>query len=167
MARRPEPGEDLSQRAPLRADDGAFVVDLRRCIGCHACSVACKTAHDVPLGTFPLRVRWLPRPDGKTYAFVPVFSETECGDDPESLAAGLDPACVRACPTDALVYGERESDAISSLRSRHETKPLTGPEATDLKRNVTYIGLAGFEGGELHRGAALDPRDPDPIYEQS
>ena len=44
---------------------------------------------------------------------------------------------------------------------------LEAPEATDLKHNVTYIGLAGFESAEhLHRGAALDPRDPDPIYEQ-
>ncbi len=166
MAQRPEPFEDLSQRTPLPATNDLFVVDLRRCIGCHACTVACKTAHDVPLGSFPLRVRWLPRPDGKSYAFVPVFSASLCGGDPESLAVGLDPACVRACPTDALVYGERESDPIAALVEAHETEPLSGPEATDLKQNVTYIGLAGFEGRELHRGAALDPRDPDPIYEQ-
>jgi len=166
MVKRPEPGEDLSQRSPLSGHDAAFVVDLRRCIGCHACSVACKTAHDVPLGTFRLRVRWLPHPDGKTHAFVPVFSESGCTGDPESLAAGLDPACVRACPTDALVYGERTSEAIESLVSRHEVEALEGPETTDLKTNVRYIGLAGFEGKLLHRGAALDPRDPDPIYEQ-
>lgn len=166
MAKRPEPGEDFSQRAPLASDDDVFVVDLRRCIGCHACSVACKTAHDVPLGAFPLRVRWLPRPDGQTYAFVPVFSETECTGDPASLSAGMDPACVRACPTAALVYGERESNPVASLLEAHKTKPLDGPEATDLKTNVAYIGLAGFEGKQLHRGAALDPRDPDPIYEQ-
>ena len=166
MARRPEPGEDLSQRAALPGNDDHFVVDLRRCIGCHACSVACKTAHDVPLGTFPLRVRWLPRPDGQTFAFLPVFSETECGGDPESLSAGLAPACVRACPTDALVYGERDSEPIASLLATHEPRPLEGPEATDLKTKVSYIGLQGFEGEHLHRGAALDPRDPDPIYEQ-
>ena len=166
MARRPLPGEDLSQRAPLSGGDDVFVVDLRRCIGCHACSVACKTAHDVPLGEFPLRVRWLPRPDGRTWAFVPVFSESLCGGDPESLAAGLDPACVRACPTDALVYGERAGEAVASILGRHETRALSGPEATDLKKNVTYVGLAGFEGEQLHRGAALDPRDPDPTYEQ-
>src|SRR5687768_18064647 len=28
----------------------AFVIDNRRCIGCHACSVACKAEHEVPLG---------------------------------------------------------------------------------------------------------------------
>jgi len=166
MADRPTPGEDLTQRTPQRGEDDAFIVDLRRCIGCHACSVACKTAHDVPLGEFRLRVRWLPRPDGRSYAFVPVFSESRCTGDPESLAAGLDPACVRACPTDALVYGESDSEVLESLLSKHEVKALTGPEAKDLKANVQYIGLAGFEGEELHRGAALDPRDPDPIYEQ-
>ena len=166
MARRPIPGEDLAQRPALTTLDDVFVVDLRRCIGCHACSVACKTAHDVPLGEFPLRVRWLPRPDGQTYAFLPVFSQSRCGGDPESLAVGLDPACVRACPTAALVYGERESKDVAGLLARQGTRPLQGPEATDLKHNVTYIGLSGFESRQLHRGAELDPRDPDPIYEQ-
>ncbi len=169
MAARPKPGEDLTRRLPITAapsEDDAFVVDLRRCIGCHACSVACKTAHDVPLGEFALRVRWLPRPDGQTYAFVPVFSESMCGGDPESLAVGLDPACVRACPTDALVYGAGTDARIEALRAQHAPQPLAGPRATDLKTNVHYIGLAGFEGEHLNRGAALDPADPDPIYEQ-
>ena len=166
MVNRPGTGEDLAQRAPRAATDDHFVADLRRCIGCHACSVACKTAHDVPLGEFRLRVRWLPRPDAATYAFVPVWSESLCTGDPESLSAGLDPACVRACPTDAIVYGEATTPALADLLARTDAGPLAGPEAKDLKQNVTYVGLAGFEGDQLHRGAALDPRDPDPIYEQ-
>ncbi len=28
----------------------AMVIDTRRCIGCHACTVACKPENEVPLG---------------------------------------------------------------------------------------------------------------------
>ena len=27
-----------------------FAIDLRKCIGCHACTVACKSEHQIPLG---------------------------------------------------------------------------------------------------------------------
>jgi Fe-S-cluster-containing dehydrogenase component len=27
-----------------------FIIDNRKCIGCHACTVACKTENRVPLG---------------------------------------------------------------------------------------------------------------------
>ncbi|MBI3409761.1 MAG: 4Fe-4S binding protein [Planctomycetes bacterium] len=27
-----------------------FIIDNRKCIGCHACTVACKSEHQVPLG---------------------------------------------------------------------------------------------------------------------
>jgi len=158
---RPLPYEDLTRREATSPEAPAFLVDLRRCLGCHACSVACKTAHDVPLGVFPLRVRWLPRPEDDGYAFVPVFSETLCANDEESTSAGLDPACVRACPTDALLFGEREAiDVVPDADS------LSSPEADDLKRDVWYRGLPAWVGGKLNRGAALDPRDADPIYEQ-
>jgi len=158
---RPLPYEDLTRRDAISPEAPAFLVDLHRCIGCHACSVACKTAHDVPLGVFPLRVRWLPRPEGDGYAFVPVFSESLCGNDEESTSAGLDPACVRACPTDALRFGEREAIKVVS-----DANPLTAPDADDLKRHVQYRGLPDWVGEKLNRGAALDPRDEDPIYEQ-
>ena len=165
---RPRPYEDPTERTPLEPERPALGVDLRRCIGCHACSVACKTAHDVPLGEFPMRVRWLPRPEDATYAFVPVFSESLCQFDPESTGAGLDPACVRACPTNALVFGDLENgdSPVAALSASGESGPLEAPEAEDLKRDVVYLGLEGWMGGKIHRGAALDPRDEDPIYEQ-
>ena len=161
---RPLPNEDLAARAPIESRQPAFLVDLRRCIGCHACSVACKTAHDVPLGVFRLRVRWLPRPGEDGYAFVPVFSESLCSDDPDSTSVGLAPACVRACPTDALVFGDRADP--SSAVSAPDTVALSGPDAEDLKEDVVYRSLPAWFGGQLNRGAALDPRDEDPIYEQ-
>lgn len=166
--RRPQPFESVAERDADPPERPGFAVDLRRCIGCHACSVACKTAHAVPLGAFPLRVRWLPRPDAETWAFVPVFSESLCEDDTESTRVGLDPACVRACPTDALVFGDRAdaSSSVSRLAATEAAKPLEAPEAPDLKRDVVYLGLEDWVGGRIHKGAALDPRDEDPIYEQ-
>jgi hypothetical protein len=60
-AARLSPSEAVAERQSLVRERPDFAVDLRRRIGCHACSIACKIAHDVPLDEFPLRVRWLPR----------------------------------------------------------------------------------------------------------
>ena len=183
---RPHPFENMDERRPRQIERPGFHVDLRRCIGCHACSVGCKTAHQIPLGEFPLRVRWLPRPDGETYAFVPVFSESLCQEDPDSLAAGLDPVCVRACPTDALRFTDFSdhtdlSESASSPTSKADPEAsadvkvqvkaerltaLRSAEAPDLKRDVLYRGLEDWMPAKINQGAALDPRDEDPIYEQ-
>ncbi len=80
-----EPG---SQPAKSRA---GMVVDLKRCIGCHACSVACKTEHDVPLGEFRTRVRYLEPPTGNQLRFLPLLC-MQCVDAP----------CLDACPTEAI-----------------------------------------------------------------
>ena len=36
-----------------------FVIDNRRCIGCHACTVACKTEHSDPVGVNKTWVQYL------------------------------------------------------------------------------------------------------------
>ncbi|MEM7350337.1 MAG: 4Fe-4S dicluster domain-containing protein [Acidobacteriota bacterium] len=87
------PWENLSREQPARGRAG-MVVDLERCIGCHACSVACKTEHSVPLGGFRTRVRYLERPDQPTLAFLPLLC-MQCQDAP----------CLDACPTEALSRG--------------------------------------------------------------
>ena len=45
----------VSREPSVAYEEPAFGVDLRRCIGCHACSVACKTEHDVALGIRTIR----------------------------------------------------------------------------------------------------------------
>ena len=36
-----------------------FAIDQRTCIGCHACTVACKTEHEVPVGQFRTWVKYV------------------------------------------------------------------------------------------------------------
>ena len=75
-----------------------MLIDLRTCIGCHACSVACKAEFDVPLGVFRDTVKYV---ESGVYPkarrdFIPVLCN-HCEDAP----------CLKACPTAAI---ERRED---------------------------------------------------------
>ena len=70
-----------------------FAIDQRTCIGCHACTVACKTEHEVPLGQFRTWVKYVDSgtfPD--TTRSFGVMRCNHCTDAP----------CVKICPTQAL-----------------------------------------------------------------
>jgi formate dehydrogenase iron-sulfur subunit len=70
---------------------GPVVYHAERCLGCRYCMLACP--FQVP------RFEW--------HSALPRISKcTMCAD---RVQAGLEPACVKACPTDALVFGEREA----------------------------------------------------------
>ena len=75
-------------RALSRDEDGAVIVNPLKCIGCMMCAVVC------PFG--------IPMLDATNKIMV------KCDMCKDRRAAGLLPACVAACPTDALVYGEFE-----------------------------------------------------------
>jgi Fe-S-cluster-containing dehydrogenase component len=70
-----------------------MLIDLNTCIGCHACSVACKNEFDVPLGVFRDNVKVVE--DGQypnaTKHFIPTLCN-HCEDAP----------CLNACPTAAI-----------------------------------------------------------------
>lgn len=70
-----------------------FAIDQRTCIGCHACTVACKTEHQIPVGQFRTWVKYVDsgRFPNSTRDFA-VLRCNHCTDAP----------CVRICPTKAL-----------------------------------------------------------------
>jgi tetrathionate reductase subunit B len=75
----------------------AMVIDLRRCFGCHGCSVACKAQNDVPLGVWR---SWVITTEKGKYPnvkrqFLPVLCN-HCENTP----------CEKGCPTSAIVYDE-------------------------------------------------------------
>jgi tetrathionate reductase subunit B len=70
----------------------AMVIDLRRCVGCHGCSVACKSENKVPLSVWRSWVKQVER--GK-------FPNTQRHFLPRLCNHCDEPACVEACPTKA------------------------------------------------------------------
>jgi Fe-S-cluster-containing dehydrogenase component/formate-dependent nitrite reductase membrane component NrfD len=70
-----------------------FVIDQRKCIGCHACTVACKSEHDVPLGAFRTWVKYIEKGEfPSTRRYFAVLRCNHCDNAP----------CVTICPTVAL-----------------------------------------------------------------
>jgi Fe-S-cluster-containing dehydrogenase component len=110
----------------------AFVLDQRKCIGCHACTVACKVEHGVELGVFRTWVKYVETgtfPDaGRHFS---VMRCNQCTDAPcveicpvkslykrEDGIVDFDPdrcigckACMNACPYDALHIDPNEGTA--------------------------------------------------------
>ncbi len=70
-----------------------FVIDNRKCIGCHACSVACKSENEVPLSVSRTWVKYVETglyPDTRRH-----FQVTRCNHC-------ANPPCTRICPTEAM-----------------------------------------------------------------
>src|SRR5579863_3198956 len=77
-----------------------FVIDQDRCIGCHACTVACKEEHQVPVGVFRTWVKYVEKGEfPHTSRHFGVMRCNHCDDSP----------CTVICPTSALY---RRSDGI-------------------------------------------------------
>jgi len=80
----------------------AMVIDTRRCSGCQACSIACKTEFGVPIGG----VRsWVEHIETGTYP------KTERRMLPRLCNHCSEPPCVDVCPVEDATY-KRESDGI-------------------------------------------------------
>src|SRR5439155_1840929 len=80
-----------------------FAIDLRKCIGCHACTIACKAEHQIPIGVNRCWVKTVEQgsfPRTQRF-FFPVLCN-QCDDAP----------CMRICPTNALY---RRRDGIVDL----------------------------------------------------
>ena len=69
-----------------------MVIDLRKCVGCHSCAVACKSENNVPLG---VHSSWVKQIEKGTYPHVamPML--------PRLCNHCTNPPCVKACPTRA------------------------------------------------------------------
>jgi Fe-S-cluster-containing dehydrogenase component/formate-dependent nitrite reductase membrane component NrfD len=74
-----------------------FVIDNRKCIGCHACTTACKSEHQVPVGVNRTWVKQVEKGEfPNTRRLFSVMRCNHCTDAP----------CVEICPTESLYFRE-------------------------------------------------------------
>ena len=90
------PKEQPWQGRMTAPDDGkkyGWFVDTRRCFGCHACEVSCKSENDVPLGNYIRQTTYLDKGKYPEVArlFLPMSCQ-HCEDAP----------CIKVCPCGAL-----------------------------------------------------------------
>lgn len=83
-----------------------FVIDHAKCIGCHACTIACKSENDVPVGNFRTWVKYTESGEfPEVRRSFGVLRCNQCSDAP----------CVTICPTSALY--KREDGIVDLDRS--------------------------------------------------
>ncbi|MFN9677905.1 MAG: 4Fe-4S dicluster domain-containing protein [Betaproteobacteria bacterium] len=157
----------VTPKAMYKADNGLTLHSVDRCIGCQMCVGACpygvisfnaKAPHQdwqdtralVPGGTYSPKEMLLAaggqasphaNPErGNTYPVVrPEAKVEKCTLCDHRLAKGLRPACVEACPPQALTVGDLDdprSEVSQQLKS-HKARTLQPEKGT--RPNVYYI----------------------------
>jgi formate dehydrogenase iron-sulfur subunit len=121
------------------------IVDFQEehCIGCGYCIAGC-----------PFNVPRISKRDHKVYKC------TLCSD---RVAVGLEPACIKACPTGALVFGTKDdmtqhaAERVVDLKSRgFEQAGLYDPAGVG-GTHVMYV-LHHLDQPELYSGLPKEPR---------
>jgi len=110
-----------------REEDGVVHTNDDRCIGCGACVIACPydARHiDPARGTATLKC-------------------TLCLD---RIGEDMEPACVQACPTDALEFGDKDY-IVAKARARAQTMEgyVYGDETTGIGTQIIYVSDIPFE----------------------
>lgn len=106
--------------------NGIVNIDRQRCIGCAACMMAC--------------------PYGAIYMDPESNTADKCTYCAHRVEAGLEPACVVTCPTEANIFGDlddpksRISQYLAGHRDARTRKPEKGTRPTHF-----YTG-----GGDAH-----------------
>jgi formate dehydrogenase iron-sulfur subunit len=120
--------------ALYKTPEGPVLWDKERCIGCRYCMIACP--FEIP--TFEWEKGLLDQPR--------IRKCTLCVD---RLGAGHPPACVQACPTGALKFGDRD-ELIAEAEARIQSHPdryiqhVYGKEETG-GTSLLYISHVPFE----------------------
>ena len=148
-----------------------FVIDQRKCIGCHACTVACKSENDVPVGNFRTWVKYVEK--GTFPSVRRHFSVLRCNHCDEAPCVEICPvtalhkrpdaivdlnrdvcigcrACMQACPYDALYLNEQTGTAEKCHYCAHRTEQGLEPACVVVcPEHAIIAGDTENEGSEI------------------
>lgn len=203
-------------QAPADGKKYGWVVDVRRCFGCHGCEVACKAENDVPLGHYIRQTIYhdhekasggLARimvpiacqhcedapcikacpcgamhkgaggtvqvdydscsghgackeacPYGAIYIDPVANQAVKCHNCTHRVDAGLEPACVATCPSEALYFGDLNDpdSAVARMKARLEAEGVLGR----LREEKGTQPRMWFAGNADRPPSAWEPKVP-------
>ncbi len=134
----------------------SMVIDLARCIGCEACTVACKVEHNVPIVSpkeFANRIQWTEvyfKEKGK-------YPSVKIDLNPRPCMQCENPPCVPVCPVEAT-YNDKDRGLVLQ---RHERCKGYGYCIAACPYEARYFNWSKPDYGGRLREQALNP-DPHP-----
>jgi len=134
----------------------AMVIDLARCIGCEACTVACKVEHNVPVVSpkeLAHRIQWTEvyfKEKGK-------YPNVKIDLNPRPCMHCENPPCVPVCPVKAT-YNDKDRGLVLQ---RHERCKGYGYCIPACPYDARYFNWSEPDYGGRLREQALNP-DPHP-----
>jgi Fe-S-cluster-containing dehydrogenase component/formate-dependent nitrite reductase membrane component NrfD len=163
----------------LLAMNYGFVIDHRKCIGCHACTVACKTENQVPLGVNRTWVKYVEK--GTFPNTRRVFQVTRCNHCEKPPCVAICPvtamyqrkdgivdfssdrcigckACMQACPYDSIYIDPDEGTAAKCHFCAHRTE--VGLEPSCVVVCPEHAIIAGDLSDPKSEAAQLVAREP-------
>ena len=125
--------------------NGAVTIDQEKCIGCKYCVNSC------PFGV----PKWK-EADNKTF---------KCRLCQDRTVNGLEPACVKTCPTDALTFGGR-AEMVGAANARVTELKAAGFTKAEVygvdELDGLHVILVAHRGIEAH-GLTADPKVADAV----
>jgi protein NrfC len=86
------PGAPIKSSSGIPPSDGYLLVDIKKCQGCLSCMLACSLVHEGTENLSLSRIQVFQNPFEKFPVDLDIAQCRQC----------VDPACVEACPTEAL-----------------------------------------------------------------
>ena len=156
-----------------------FIIDNRKCIGCHACTVACKTENHVPLSVNRTWVKYVEK--GSFPNTRRVFQVTRCNHCENPPCVTICPvtamyqrkdgivdfssercigckACMQACPYDSIYIDPDEGTAAKCHFCAHRTEVGLEPSCVVVcPEHAIIAGDLDACDGEIGRLLAREP----------